>query len=73
MTDKLEHAREMYLSKRCWRAVFQKRIIVGTIVELRYSSSWLEAKISWDCESNSSWERVSNLGFEELPQLFKGD
>lgn len=73
MLEKLKEAKETYLNKRCWKSVYQKKVIVGTIIEVRYFSSWVEAKVAWDSQNQNSWEKVANLGFEELPRLFKGD
>ena len=65
-----------YLGRPCWKTAGFNTIHTGVIREIRYTSSWLEADVYWQTKNGEelrghphSWERVSNLGFEELPRF----
>jgi len=74
--DKLIRAELQYLGRPCWKTAGFNTIHTGMIREVRISSSWLEADVYWKTKNGEelrghphSWERVSNLGFEGLPQF----
>jgi len=74
--DKLIRAELQYLGRPCWKTAGFNTIHTGVIREVRFSSAWLEADVYWKTKngeelkvSSSSWERVSNLGFEGLPKF----
>ena len=65
-----------YLGRPCWKTAGFNTIHTGVIREIRFTSSWLEADVYWQTKNGEelrghphSWERVSNLGFEELPRF----
>ncbi len=74
--DKLIRAELQYLGRPCWKTAGFNTIHTGVIREIRFSSPWLEADVYWKTKNGeelngnpSSWERVSNLAFEGLPQF----
>ena len=74
--DRLVKAELEYLGRPCWKTYGFNTIHIGVIREIRITSSWLEADVHWKTKNGrtvqgelSKWERVSNLGFEALPQF----
>ena len=74
--EQLIRAELQYLGRPCWKTAGFNTIHTGLIREVRFSSSWLEVDVYWKTKNGKelnghphSWERVSNLGFEGLPQF----
>lgn len=54
-----------YIGKDCWQASGFKTVYFGTVIEQKMEDSWLLLKVKWNHNSNQTWEKVSNLGFED--------
>ena len=54
-----------YIGKDYWQASGFKTVYFGTVIEQKMEDSWLLLKVKWNHNSNQTWEKVANLGFED--------
>jgi|14BtaG_2_1085337.scaffolds.fasta_scaffold140625_1 hypothetical protein len=54
-----------YIGNQCWQAIGFKYVCFGTVIDQKMEKGWLMLYISWNNQTTHTWEKVTNLGFED--------
>jgi hypothetical protein len=60
-----------YIGKRCWQASGYVHVRVGEVIDQKTENVWSLLLVRWDDNEDTTWEKILNVCFSELPKLEK--